>query len=154
MNKNWSTFSLVNWYYIFIDILGFKRYLFTMIRKTFDGRIQILTDWRSAKNKTVYGNNTLQTTKIGWKIVGRRILIILNERKILDCLLCLAANNTHKWEVLGRERGQKQTRVWNSITFLCKKYVFALVNFSIYENHIKMRWLNVSEKISRIFSRD
>lgn len=68
MNKNWSTFSLVNWYYIFIDILGFKRYLFTMIRKTFDARIQILTDWRSAKNKTVYGNNTLQTTKIGWKL--------------------------------------------------------------------------------------
>lgn len=43
--------------------------------------------------------------KIGWKIVGRCILIILNERKILDCLFCLVVNNIYKWEVLGRERG-------------------------------------------------
>lgn len=47
------------------------------------------------------------------KIVGRCILIILNEKKILDCFfglvvynICgLLVYNICKWEVLGRERG-------------------------------------------------
>lgn len=117
---HWSTFSLVIRYFIFINISGFKRHLFTMIRKKLKARIKILTDWRSAKNKTVYGNNTLQTTKIGWKTVGRRILIILNERKILDCFLGLSAYNTRKWEVYKKHLKRATLYSFTSGFFLLK----------------------------------